>query len=194
MQELKFDQFVPRDETATEMDQKIASGLMSFANKRTRRSFLALVGRGSVALLGASFLSVWRAEKAWGACTCGGQADWSERLTCMCHEVWGNCCDFCCSGFWVTCPVDNDNPANCCYNCPDTGKKVCQRVRLYDCCDKCGDLETPNKAGCSSFGNDFCRNEGYCPFGCGTYQNGWRVRCVRKDCITGDFCYGTCPN
>src|SRR6266508_6668087 len=175
----ELDEFLPPSPELGSVDRQVARGLVALANRTTRRSFLAWTGRASIALMGAGYLTLWRSESAFAAC--GGQGDPHARETCMCGEVGGSsnfeCLSgTCCSGFWHACPTNLSNPASCPEACGG-GLRRFYRVKLYDCCAQCASHGTENKAGCSYFGDDYCWNEGYCPDGCGTYANGWRVKC-----------------
>jgi hypothetical protein len=168
-------------------DEFVAHRLASIANRTTRRSFLANVGRASIALLGAGFITIWTEESAYAACGANnGPWPYSDRATCMCTETrsdGANACANCCSGFWQACVIADNNPARCWVNChlnPPAQQNYV--VNLYDCCAQCSSSGTTNKAGCSDFGDDYCAHEGYCPHGCGTSNQGWRVKCVVKDC------------
>ncbi|MBA3432210.1 MAG: hypothetical protein H0U16_12120 [Actinobacteria bacterium] len=183
------------------VDGLVSQKLVNVANRTTRRSFLATLGRASTALLGAGFIGLWRLESA-EAVQCSGGTDrgWSPRLTCMCEEVvaGGNTCPNCCGGFWIACPDNINNPANCLVPCHlNPPLRQAYKVRLYDCCAKCSGADTQNKAGCSDFGDDYCHNVGYCnsPAGiCGPGSDGWRVKCVYRSC-TNTKCgtiYQTC--
>lgn len=170
--------FLPKDDALTTTDLDVSRHLMAFANRTTRRSFLSFVGRGSLALMGASFFALWKAESAYAAC--GSGHGWTERLSCMCSEIGRQCGDFCCSGYWIACPNNTNNPAAC-YVTDPAGTHFF-KVKLYDCCKQCASNCDQNVAGCSGFGNDSCCSCGYCFDGCGSCSSGWRVKCIKKEC------------
>jgi hypothetical protein len=170
----------------TPADAAIGRRLVDLANRSSRRSFLSLVGRASAVLLGAGFLDIWMQESASAAClNTNGPFTFSTRFTCMCLEVTSdNSCPNCCSGFWTACITDNQDPAVCLVPCHANPPHVQHYVaRLFDCCARCADKDDTNKAGCSNFGDDFCHSGGYCDEGgCGSFPDGWRVKCVVKEC------------
>jgi hypothetical protein len=189
------------------MERATAEQLVRLANTTSRRSFLAWVGRASVALLGGTFLQIWRSESA-SASACiqaGNQFPATGRLSCMCSEVTGsNSCPNCCSGWWLSCLTNDQDPAACWSICSHTPPMVkYKKVRLWDCCAECAGQADPSKAGCSFFGDNWCATSataGYCDEGncCGPGSPGgscstWRVKCVVKECTT-TFCTGCVPN
>lgn len=177
-------------------DRVVAEGLVDIANRTTRRHFIAWVGRASVSLLGAGYLSLWKQEAAYAACNnSNGPFAYSDRSTCMCSEVIGGSCPNCCSGWWDACPTNENNPAGCFVPCHlNPPLRQAYRVRLFDCCAKCSGQSTLDKPGCSNFGDNWCVSEGYCEHGCGTFEQGWRVKCVIRECrnIKCGTIYQTC--
>ena len=185
MSKRALDEFVDKGGELGDLDVRVSKRLIGLANRTSRRSFLGLVGRGSIALMGASFFQVWRAESARAAC--GGSHAFTQRLTCMCTELRGeNQCGSanCCSGYWIACPKSTSNPAAC-YITDPAGTHF-YNVKLYDCCDTCGGNCNTSKAGCSSYGNDSCCSHGYCSDGCG--GDNWKVKCIKKECIYSAPC------
>ncbi len=178
---------IPTDDMPTELDIRVAKGLAALANRTTRRGFLAVVGRGAVALLGAGYLGIWRSESAWAAC--GSRHDYSTRFSCMCSGLIGsNTCPQCCGGFWVACPRSS-NPAGCCVKCDGTRTGwSCKYVHLYDCCNTCSS-GCKKEVKCGRETKATCCYGGYCSDGC----RGKKVRCVRKVCTQTVCASGTCP-
>lgn len=177
-----LDDFLPSESLDSDGDALVAGTLGHLANRTSRRNLLAWIGRASLAVMGGSFLGIWRAEGAWAAC--GGQGGATTRLSCMCTELIGsNTCPSCCGGFWQSCVTNVNDPAACYGGCPDPGQFKFFTVKLYDCCNSpCScNFSHPN---CSSFGNNTCCNTGYCQPNC---NSGWEVKCVRKVC-TGTVC------
>ncbi|HEV2756496.1 MAG TPA: hypothetical protein VG318_12065 [Actinomycetota bacterium] len=186
-----LDEFSPSADDAHVLDRAVSKSLISFANRRSRRSFLALVGRGSVALMGTGFLGLWRLESAEATSHCGGPHTKTDRVTCMCSEINGqnNCsAAACCGGYWLACPTNTANPATCYVNDPGGGVATFS-VKLFDCCSQCSSQCDFSKAGCNStYGDNFCCSEGYCFDNCGSPANGWRVKCIKKICQWDDPC------
>lgn len=199
MSDLVVDEAAEASSPNTAFERAAARQLVRFANATSRRSFLGWIGRASLAIMGGSFLNIWMAESAFaGPCLqSNGPFPKTGRSSCMCLEVspFQNVCDGCCSGFWRACPMKTADPAACFASCPG-GLIKFFRVRLWDCCAQCSSQADPSKAGCSSFGNDWCNisaTAGYCDDGgccSGTGCNTWRVKCVVKECITSDICRG----
>lgn len=93
---------VPEGSLPSTVDEYAARRFVTLANRSSRRSFLALVGRASLALMGGTFLGIWRAESAWAQC--GGREDETGRVTCLCLNLIGsNQCPQCCGSFWRSC-------------------------------------------------------------------------------------------
>jgi hypothetical protein len=175
---------VPRENSR--LENLTTEQLIRLANKTSRRSFIALVGRGGLALMGGSFLALWNAESASAAC--GSKShDPTPRISCLCTELIGsNTCPVCCGGFWIACPTNQNDPANCCSVCPNQ-QIACKQVKLYDCCNACNTGCERNHPNCNpNFGNNTCCSAGYCGDGC----DGKQVKCVRKVCLTSQctFC------
>ena len=155
-------------------DGHVAKALVAVANRSSRRGFLALVGRASVAVLGGSLIGVWHVESARAACTWEGPFGETPRSSCLCTELIGqNNCPNCCSGFWESCKLCSHED-NCCVG---SQRKI---VRLYDCCGPCsGGCVHPGACGTTM--NASCCFDGYCNFP-GAGCSGKKVRCVRKVC------------
>lgn len=169
-----FDDVLPVGTLPTQGDTYIAKHAISLANRNSRRSFLGLVGRASVALMGGVFIDLWKMESAQAACVWQNYSDNpSCRSSCLCTELIGsNVCQSppnCCSGFWTSCITNTNDPANSC-----SGGQ-CKKVKLYDCCATCNC--TSHTCGQS------CCNNGYCAFS-GSGCMGQKVKCVRKICTT----------
>src|SRR3989442_8786861 len=183
MSSAALDEFLRLSSDTPRGDAFVARKLAQVATGSTRRSFLAWVGRGTLAVMGGAFLGLWNAESAWAAC--GGEGGSTTRLSCLCTELLGsNSCPSCCGGFWLSCLTRSD-PAACVQNCIGGGTRVMQS-KLYDCCGPCGSCNT-NASGCDpSFGNDTCCHSGYCAPNCSGL-----VKCVRKVCPNSVAC-GPC--
>jgi len=187
-----LDEFTARDPSASVGDRVFARATTHLANRTTRRSVLATIGRGTVALMGAGYLGLWRTESAWAACAVNKGECEGCRLTCMCSEITGsNSCPNCKGSFWTSCITNPNDPAACAVFCPDTRNYFFNKVKLYDCCAKCSGSCDRSKPGCSGFGNDYCCNAGYCSECCGANPP-WVVKCVVKTCTT-TLCSGSCP-
>lgn len=177
------DELLPPTSLESEGDAVVARSLSSFANRTSRRSFIAMAGRAGLAVMGGAFLSLWGMESASAAC--GGSHGPTARLSCLCTDLLGtNNCPQCCSGFWTVC--ETSGPHACSKSCAGGGNKYFI-ARLYDCCNNCSGIGcNTNVAGCRG-GNDTCCHGGYCGDGC----FGQMVRCVRKVC-TSNRCVN-CP-
>lgn len=167
---------VPAGSLSNSVDEFAARRLVNFANRRSRRSFLALVGRSTLALMGGTFIGLWRSEGAWAAC--GGESGPTPRASCMCTGLIGNNnCPQCCGGFWRSCITNRSDPASCWNTNCQPGKTKYFEVKLYDCCNDCS--QGCSTVNCGGESKQTCCQTGYCSEGgCGNK----RVRCVRKVC------------
>jgi hypothetical protein len=194
--ELQVD-VIPRKIYRSRFDASIARRAVALANQTTRRGFLGWVGRGSAALLGGSYLVLWRTESAYASPCDSNNGPYleSDRFSCLCTEVTGNnSCPNCCSGFWKACPTNQNDPAACIIPCHLQPPLVqFYRVRLFDCCAQCAGQADSSKAGCWSGANNWCAEaglNGYCNEGgcCSGSCTDWRVKCVVKDCLWAHPC------
>jgi hypothetical protein len=172
-----LDELLPPSNLESAGDAFVARSLSSFANRTSRRSFIAGVGRAGLAVMGGAFLSLWRMESA-ASVDCGVLHDATARLSCLCVDLIGsNNCPQCCGGYWTVCATSG--PHTCPSDC-GFGQTRYFRTRLYDCCNACTMCQ--QVVGCQG-GNHTCCYGGYCSDNCGNKN----VRCVRKVC-TNSLC------
>ncbi len=136
-----------------EIDELTQIQARRLANSHSRRGFLAIVGRGAVALTGVAMLETALANPAVANHTCGHTGD---SPTCS-GNPWPNCNGSQVEGgCWSSCSC-----------CADGRLKT-----LCDCCvPRCGGCST-----CSCCG----KNHGYCPSGyCVTCIH---YRCTQQLC------------